>query len=218
VATDNNTTAFAVNLWIDSDGDGIPDSWMRQYFGHPTGQAGDLSRSQDSAAGDGISNLQKYLSGKNPLIWDNLHFTGCQRLPDRRIKLSLFGKVGQNYTLQASTNLFSWVPLFTFVCTNSTLDVFDTNASNFRSRFYRLAAPAAKPAFTLGLTSGHPFTAAGLDLFLFSPSALNCRIEASTNLLDWVVVTNLTTTNPTTYFRDAGATNSSRRFYRGVAN
>src|SRR5262249_26218912 len=32
---------------VDSDGDGIPDSWMVQHFGHPTGQLGDLSRAED---------------------------------------------------------------------------------------------------------------------------------------------------------------------------
>ena len=47
VYTNNNTSSFAASLWLDSDGDGIPDNWMMQYFGHATGQAGDLSRAQD---------------------------------------------------------------------------------------------------------------------------------------------------------------------------
>jgi Tol biopolymer transport system component len=51
---------------VDSDGDGIPDLWMMHYFGHPTGQAGDLSRAQDAADGIGMSNLQKYLAGLDP--------------------------------------------------------------------------------------------------------------------------------------------------------
>jgi hypothetical protein len=60
--------AFALANWpaVDSDGDGIPDWWMIQYFGHPTGQAGDLSRAQDDADGDGMSNLQEFLSGTIP--------------------------------------------------------------------------------------------------------------------------------------------------------
>ena len=51
----------------DSDGDGIPDSWMLQNFGHPTGLAADHSRAQDDPDGDGMSNLQEYLAGTNPL-------------------------------------------------------------------------------------------------------------------------------------------------------
>jgi hypothetical protein len=66
VDTNNNTSSFAVNLWIDSDGDGIPDNWMIQYFGHATGQADDLSRAQDDADGDGVSNLAEYLAGTGP--------------------------------------------------------------------------------------------------------------------------------------------------------
>ena len=52
---------------VDSDGDGIPDSWMMQHFGHPTGLASDHSRAQDDADGDGMSNLQEYLAGTDPL-------------------------------------------------------------------------------------------------------------------------------------------------------
>jgi Tol biopolymer transport system component len=59
---------FALTNWpaVDSDGDGIPDWWMIQYFGHPTGQAGDLSRAQDDADGDGMNNLQEFLAGTIP--------------------------------------------------------------------------------------------------------------------------------------------------------
>jgi hypothetical protein len=51
-----------------SDTDGIPDWWRLAYFGHALGQAGDKSRGQDDADGNGISNLTKYLNGINPLI------------------------------------------------------------------------------------------------------------------------------------------------------
>jgi len=38
-------------------------NWMVQYFGHATGQAGDLSRAQDDVDGDGVSNLAEYSLG-----------------------------------------------------------------------------------------------------------------------------------------------------------
>jgi alpha-galactosidase len=53
-------------LVYDSDGDGIPDWWMLQYFGHATGLASDKSRAQDDADGDGLTNLQEYQIGTNP--------------------------------------------------------------------------------------------------------------------------------------------------------
>jgi Tol biopolymer transport system component len=60
--------AQALPPWgtADSDGDGIPDLWMTHYFGHPTGEAGDLSLAQDDADGDGMSNQQEFLAGTAP--------------------------------------------------------------------------------------------------------------------------------------------------------
>jgi len=42
-------------------------------------------------------------------------------------------------------------------------------------------------------------------------------IEASTNLHDWVVITNVTSLTPFILISDPQATNYTRRFYRGVA-
>jgi hypothetical protein len=65
-APDAFAFAMDVGMPLDSDGDGIPDWWMIQYFGHPTGEASDNSLAQDDADGTGMSNLQKYLIGLNP--------------------------------------------------------------------------------------------------------------------------------------------------------
>ena len=66
-AEDAFAYALDPGMPLDSDGDGIPDWWMLQYFGHPTGLASDDSLAQDDADGTGMSNLQKYLAGLNPL-------------------------------------------------------------------------------------------------------------------------------------------------------
>jgi len=50
----------------DRDGDGLPDAWMLQHFGHADAQAGDLSRAGDDPDGDGLTNLQEYLTGSDP--------------------------------------------------------------------------------------------------------------------------------------------------------
>jgi hypothetical protein len=207
---------MADGVTIDNDGDGIPDWWMMNYFGHPTGQASDQSFAWSDPAGDGLSNLQKYLLGRNPLVWDNLHFTGCQYLADGRLRLSVFGQVGHNYTLLASTNLANWVSILTFACTNAAMDVFDPNAGSFSARFYRLAPPAAVSGLKLGLGSAHPLSSSGLDLVLFSSPGLEYRIDASGDLLNWTAVTNFISTNATMRFMDSSATNYSRRFYRPV--
>jgi len=51
---------------LDSDGDGIPDSWMMKYFGHATGLASDKSRAQDDFDGDGMTNWAEYIAGTDP--------------------------------------------------------------------------------------------------------------------------------------------------------
>jgi hypothetical protein len=128
----------------------------------------------------------------------------------------VFGQVGHNYTLLASTNLVNWDPILSFACTNGVMDVFDPDAKNLGSRFYRLAPPSAVPGLKLGLGSMHPLSSSGLDLVLFSSPGLEYRIDASADLLTWAGVTTFVSTNATMHFIDSSATNYNRRFYRAV--
>jgi hypothetical protein len=53
-------TSTAAPLWLDSNGNGIPDWWEMQYFGNLNQTAtGDYD-------GDGVDNLDEYLEGTNP--------------------------------------------------------------------------------------------------------------------------------------------------------
>ena len=52
---------------VASDTDGIPDWWRLAYFGHALGLASDHSRGSDDADGDGVSNLNEFLAGTDPL-------------------------------------------------------------------------------------------------------------------------------------------------------
>jgi hypothetical protein len=66
---------------LDSDHDGIPDSWMMKYFGHATGEAGDKSRAQDDPDDDSMKNWEEYIAGTDPK--DDTSFLAITRLlPD----------------------------------------------------------------------------------------------------------------------------------------
>jgi PKD repeat protein len=54
-------------------------------------------------------------------------------------QLSIYGQIGQPYTLQASTNLVDWLSILNFTCTNSPMSVMDPAAKNYNHRFYRVA-------------------------------------------------------------------------------
>jgi hypothetical protein len=58
--TFGSTASTLANLYIDSRGCGMPDSWQLTYFGNLTQNAlGDYD-------GDGVNNLQEFLDGTNP--------------------------------------------------------------------------------------------------------------------------------------------------------
>ena len=49
-----------------SGSDGLPNTWMTNYFGHADPQAGDLSRAGDDADGDTLSNVEEFRLGSDP--------------------------------------------------------------------------------------------------------------------------------------------------------
>jgi Tol biopolymer transport system component len=97
--------AFGVTVNVDSDGDGIPDWWMMQYFGHPTGQAGDNSLASDDADGDGASNLQEYLAGTDPTNPNSVFRLSAAATANSTVTLTWPAVSGKSYQIQYKTNL-----------------------------------------------------------------------------------------------------------------
>lgn len=91
---------------LDSDSDGISDWWMIEYFGHPTGQAGDLSLAQDDADGDGMSNLQEYLAGTDPTVPSSVLAVNIARgASGTNAVLNWTAAPGKSYQILSATNL-----------------------------------------------------------------------------------------------------------------
>ncbi len=96
---------------LDSDGDGIPDWWMMKYFGHPTGLAGDNSRAQDDADGDGFTNLAEFLTGSNPTDPQSYLQIEISSPGSQSITMTWPAVPGKSYQVQYKTDLSdpSWV-------------------------------------------------------------------------------------------------------------
>jgi Polysaccharide lyase len=127
---------------LDSDGDGIPDAWMMQYFGHPTGLSADKSRADDDADGDGVPNWAEYAAGTDPTDGASyLHLVNTQpQGNDQAVSWSAIG--GVSYVVQASTNLsagfFDISPVIA-PDQDGTNTFMDTGAAtNSVPRFYRI--------------------------------------------------------------------------------
>ncbi|MGA2554969.1 MAG: hypothetical protein ABSG04_01665 [Verrucomicrobiota bacterium] len=91
----------------DSDGDGIPDWWMIQYFGHLTGQAGDLSLPQDDPNGTGMTTLQDYIAGTNPTDPTSIFQVSVApaNSPGGNVTLVWTAAAGRSYSVQYKDSL-----------------------------------------------------------------------------------------------------------------
>jgi len=139
-----------------------------------------------------------------------------QILPGGGFQVTFYGVIGSNYTFQGSTDLKNWASLFSFTCTNFPMYLVDTNAMQYTSRFYRVAQFGVSPSISLGFDLAQPWTTNGLSLMLQGPVGSNYIIQASTDLINWLAITNFVTTNSPFYFYDPAATNYDHRFYRGM--
>jgi Tol biopolymer transport system component len=125
---------------VDSDGDGIPDAWMIQHFGHPTGQAGDHSRAQDDADGDGMSNLQEYLAGTDPLNPNSVFKTALTLVvATNGAVLQWPAALGKAYRVQYKDDLSDpqWVDAPGTVSVNGNLGSYSESRVSPR-RYYRV--------------------------------------------------------------------------------
>jgi WD40-like Beta Propeller Repeat len=106
-ASDIFSQAVTVLPGTDSDGDGIPDWWTQQHFGHPTGQVGDLSRADDDSDGDGTSNLEEYLAGTVPTDPNSILALKISAFtaPGANVLLTWPTVPGRSYQVQYKDNL-----------------------------------------------------------------------------------------------------------------
>ncbi len=122
------------------------------------------------------------------------------------------------WSLATSTNGWTnWSVTLTLAAGTNTVKAYATDWGGNLSTNYSVHFVSSNTfKLQLGFTTGQPMTTNGLDFNVQISLGLNGRIQASTNLVDWMPLTNFVGTNATLYFRDAAATNYEQRFYRAV--
>jgi subtilisin family serine protease len=88
---------------VDTDGNGLPDWWEQQFFGHLTGT--DPNADPDH---DGASNLAEFLAGTNPTNFNSaLRLTALPAAGTNGVVLEWPGVAGRYYRLLRATNLLN---------------------------------------------------------------------------------------------------------------
>jgi len=117
-----------------------------------------------------------------------------------------------------STNGYTnWTTTLILVAGTNTINAYARNQGGNYSLTNTVSIVSSNTfALQLVFTNSQPLKTNGLTFSLHLSTGLNGHIEASTNLFNWVTLTNFIGSNSTVTFRDPSVTNSTRRFYRAV--
>jgi hypothetical protein len=133
----NNVVSFVVNRLVDTDGDGLPDSWELANNLNPA-NAADASLDGD---GDGVSNLAEYLAGTDPrdprsyLRMESITASG-----NNGIQVVWGSTARRLYSLQRISDLGrGFTNLVEHILATPPENVYrDTSATNAATYFYRV--------------------------------------------------------------------------------
>jgi uncharacterized repeat protein (TIGR01451 family) len=130
---------FDVATTADSDGDGLPDAWEKLHFG-----AAD-ARPQDDPDRDGLTNLEEFANGTNPLD----AASGGVRLEtvvalDGQVRIRFQSRPGGRYQLERTPSLrqAAWTPVGSLLTANGSLSEISEpstqTAPKAEAMFYRV--------------------------------------------------------------------------------
>jgi len=108
-------TRLNLTLGVDSDGDGIPDAWeTSQLYAagimpDENGWRFDLLDRDGDFDGDGVSNYTEYIAGTYATDGNDYLALKLVEKQLSSVKLSFYSIIGKTYSLEASSDLKSWV-------------------------------------------------------------------------------------------------------------
>jgi hypothetical protein len=122
------------------------------------------------------------------------------------------------WSLAGTTNSYTnWTTILTLAAGTNTVKAYAVNQGGNYSATNSVSFVSSNSfKLQLAFAAGQPLAGNGLNFVLQLSTGLNGHIQVSTNLLNWVALTNFIGTNATINFLDTAATNYSDRFYRAV--
>lgn len=133
----HNSRRLNLQRIVDADGNGLPDWWELQYFGHLTGTNPNADPDHD-----GMNNLAEWIAGTNPTNAASvLRLTLVSAINASNIVVNWSSVAGKNYWLERSTNLatgFNAVVATNIAATAPTNTLTDSAVLPGNTRFYRV--------------------------------------------------------------------------------
>ena len=133
----HNSRRLNLQRIVDADGNGLPDWWELQYFGHLTGTNPNADPDHD-----GMNNLAEWIAGTNPTNAASvLRLTLVSAINASNIVVNWSSVAGKNYWLARSTNLltgFDSIVGTNITATAPTNTLSDTAVLPGNTRFYRV--------------------------------------------------------------------------------
>ena len=139
------SSAASLTVLADSDGDGLPDVWMVQYFGHTNALASDHSRALDDPDGDGMLNGQEYMAGTNPT--NAASYLKVEALANCGQAVVNFAAVSNRTYIVSYTDGLepsNWMTLTNVAPRSTNWNVTIPDPTAHTNRFYRLVIPASQ--------------------------------------------------------------------------
>jgi uncharacterized repeat protein (TIGR01451 family) len=210
----NNRLALeVVVLPRDSDGDGLPDEWERAYDLDPNNPV-DAQLDSDC---DGLTNLEEYSAGRNPLLFESLRFVSPRRNALGQLEATLHAPMGKEFVVEVSTDFLHWETIGQArISTEEHPRVVHPISPAASSLFLRLRTDtgAARPVLTLVNLPQAPGDPARIRVA--APPGRRYSLQASTNLTQWTPVTNYLGRDCITILTDPATNGNGTRFYRMV--
>jgi hypothetical protein len=101
------TTYLDLTIGEDRDGDGLPDAWERGIASF-TGQSLDQIGPNDDSDGDGLSNLQEYISGSYAFDKNDGVVIHMKEVSVEKAKFEFLVIPGRTYSIEMSTDFREW--------------------------------------------------------------------------------------------------------------